>query len=151
MGIKIGPLHVRRSILIHASPARVWQEFETFERFDQWFGRGHLLEVYEPAPGGRVQLSVEIGGKRCPFGGRIVEFDPDRELTYESNWEDSSMRWPVATFHTLRLTPIDGGTLVELFHHGFERLGSSAADTLQGYEAGWDSKHLAALRSVVEA
>jgi hypothetical protein len=30
MGMKIGSLHVRRSILIQAAPSRVWQEFESF-------------------------------------------------------------------------------------------------------------------------
>ncbi len=39
--------------------------------------------------------------------------------------------------------------MVELFHHGFERLGAEAADNLQGYEEGWDIKHLKALRSIV--
>ena len=32
MGMQIGLLNVRRSILIQASPAEVWHEFESFER-----------------------------------------------------------------------------------------------------------------------
>ncbi len=32
----------------------------------------------------------------------------------------------------------------------FERLGSEAADNLQGYEEGWTVRHLTALRSIVE-
>jgi hypothetical protein len=40
--------------------------------------------------------------------------------------------------------------MVELFHHGFERLGADAADQLQNCEAGWDVHHLAALRAIVE-
>jgi len=31
------------------------------------------------------------------------------------------------------------------------RLGTDAADLLQGYEEGWDLKHLAALRSIAES
>jgi hypothetical protein len=42
------------------------------------------------------------------------------------------------------------GTHVELFHHGFERLADQAADDLQGYEEGWDVKHLTTLRKIVE-
>ena len=42
-------------------------------------------------------------------------------------------------------------TQVEIFHHGFERLGVEAADNLQGYEEGWDIKHLKALRGLIEA
>jgi len=32
MGIEIGVLAVRRSVLIHTPPARVWEEFTSFER-----------------------------------------------------------------------------------------------------------------------
>ena len=51
---------------------------------------------------------------------------------------------------TIRLTPLYEGTMVEIFHHGFERLGPEAADNLQGYEDGWDIKHLKTLRAIVE-
>ena len=71
------------------------------------------------------------------------------EVTFECNWQEP-YSWPVPTFWTIRLTPSYDGTLVELFHHGFERLGKEAADILQGYEEGWDVKHLKALRSLVE-
>ncbi len=43
MGITISLLNVRRSILIQAPPERVWQEFESFDRFAAWFGLGHEL------------------------------------------------------------------------------------------------------------
>ena len=76
-------------------------------------------------------------------------FDHAREVTFENNWREP-YSWPVPTFWTIRLTPLYDGTLVEIFHHGFERLGKAAADNLQGYEEGWDVKHLKALRSLVE-
>ncbi len=60
------------------------------------------------------------------------------------------MAWSVPTIWTIRLTPIDDSTMVELFHHGFERFGAEAADYLEEYEDGWDGKHLKALRSCVE-
>jgi hypothetical protein len=40
--------------------------------------------------------------------------------------------------------------MVKIFYHGFERLGADAADSLEGYEEGWDVKHLKALRAIVE-
>jgi uncharacterized protein YndB with AHSA1/START domain len=150
MGMTIGPLHVRRSILIRAEPARVWREFETFERFASWFGRGHSLESYVPAPNGEVQLSVEIAGVRRQFGGPVLVLEPGRELSYESNWHDPDMRHDVPMFHTLRLSRQHDGTLVEFFHHGFEFHGDAAEDLLQGYEEGWDLKQLSALREIVE-
>ena len=148
MGLVISPLCVRRSGFIHASPARVWQEFESFERLAAWFGTGHTLERYEPGAEGSLWLSVEIDGAKRRFGGPIVVFEPARELSFSNNWEADA--WPVPTFLTLRLTPLHDGCGVELFHHGFERLGADAASELEGYEAGWHSRHIERLRAIVE-
>ena len=38
---------------------------------------------------------------------------------------------------TIRLKPVDEGTLAELFDHGFEALGADAADNTRGCEGGW--------------
>jgi len=148
MGIEISALHVRRSGLIRATPDRVWHEFTSFDRLAAWFGRGHKLESYEARLGGRVLLSVEIDGAKRPYGGPILIFEPARELTFSNNWESDG--WPVPTLITLRLTPLYDACHVELFHHGFERLGDDAGAELQGYEAGWHSRHLEALRAIVE-
>lgn len=150
MGIAISQLHVRRSIFICASPERVWSEFDSLNRMAAWFGTGQTLERFEPLLGGQVELSVEIDGARRAFGGPIVIWEPAREVTIENNWK-GAQAWPVPTFITLRLTPLYDGTHVELFHHGFERLGVAAADNLQGYESGWDLHHLQALRAIVES
>ena len=148
MGIVISPFHVRRSIFIESTPARVWHEFETVERIRPWLGLGHTLHAFEPRLGGTAAFSVEIEGVRHRYGGPIVVFEPGREVSLESNWE-GPLAWPVPTLWTIRLTSLYDGTLVELFHHGFERLGRDAADALEGYEDGWDVKHLKALRAIV--
>jgi uncharacterized protein YndB with AHSA1/START domain len=149
MGIQISALNVRRSILINATPRRVWQEFGSFASISGWFGRGHQLHTFEPKLGGHVDMSVEIDGERRHFGGSVVVFDEAREITFESNWHGAHA-WPVPTFFTIRLTSLYEATLVEIFHHGFERFGADAADNLQAYEEGWDVKHLKALRAIVE-
>lgn len=148
MGIEIGALYVRRSSLVQATPDRVWQEFGSFDRLAAWFGRGHRLELYQPELGGRILLSVENDGAKRAYGGPILVFEPGRELTFSNNWEADG--WPVPTLLTLRLTPLYDACLVELFHHGFERLGRDAAAELEGYEAGWHSRHLEALKAIVE-
>lgn len=149
MGITISLLNVRRSILIQAPPERVWREFESFERITTWFGRGHKLHRFEPELGGQVEMSVEINGEQRHYGGSVVVLERECEITFESNWQ-APHAWPVPTFFTLRLRPLYDGTMVEIFHHGFERLGTDAADSLEGYEEGWDMKHLSALREIVE-
>ena len=45
MGLTIGLLNVRRSILIQASPQRVWQEFESFDQIAAWFGLGPAVVI----------------------------------------------------------------------------------------------------------
>jgi uncharacterized protein YndB with AHSA1/START domain len=149
MAMQIGLLNVRRSILIQAAPARVWEEFTSFERIAGWLNLGHTIHVFEPRLGGNVRMSVELDGVRQHYGGPILTFEPGRELSFESNWEKPPLTWPVPTLWTIRLTPLYDGTLVELFHHGFERLGAGAADNLEDYESGWDVKHLKALRAIV--
>ena len=149
MGIVIGVLNVRRSGLIKAPPARVWKEFVSFETLSQWFGIGHTLHSFEPRVGGSIRLSVEIDGERAGYGGRVLVYEAERELTFESQW-DGARAWPAPTLITIRLTPVYEGTLVEIFHHGFERFGAIAADELEGYESGWDTKHIKKLRAIIE-
>lgn len=149
MGMEIGVFNVRRSIFIKAPPPRVWQEFGDFDRIAAWLNLGHTLHVLEPEVGGRADFSVEINGERRHFGGRVNVYEPERELSFEANWAPPH-HWPVPTHFTIRLTGLYDGTLVEIFDHGFERLGDEAADALEGYEGGWDIKHLKALRAIVE-
>src|SRR3990172_9181382 len=131
MGTEIGPLAVRRSILINAPPERVWQELESFERMKLWFGTGHTLVKYEPRVGGLVELEVEHEGATLRFGGRVTVFDPPQELTFEDDWIPSQ-GWAAPSLITIRLTPALGGTLVELFHHAIERVGEEAAEQHRG-------------------
>ena len=150
MGVEIGTLAVRRSILIKAPPERVWEEFETFERMKAWFGTGHRLLTYEPKVGGEVLLEVDIEGEARQFGGPIIVFEPNREVTFEDDWIPNEGA-DAPSLITLRLTPALGGTLVELFDHILEREGKDNAERLQGLENGWTLRQLEALRQLVEA
>ena len=153
MGLEIGRLAVRRSALIRATPQRVWQEFETPERIRAWLDRGHTLHAIELREGGLVDFSVEIDGARRHFGGAVLVLEPGRELSFEIQWAkawDAPYSKLPPSYWTFRLTPLYAGTLVEILHHGFELAGAEAADALEGYEEGWDAKHVRALRAIVE-
>ena len=154
------PLRVRRSILIAAPPERVWREFASRERMSEWWGKrvgapeagtaqGQWLDEYEPREGGRVQMSVLWDGARVAYGGTIKIFAPGQELTFENDWIPNR-GWAAPTYITLRLTPALSGTLVELFHHGFERASGDAAAEHAGYEQGWGMTQLHALKELVE-
>lgn len=145
MATPIGTLAVRRSIWINARPERVWQEFETFERFKCWFGTGHELVTYEPRESGWLEFNA--GGLR--FGGRVRVFDPPNELTFEDARVPHSGEYEPLLI-TYRLTPHLDGTYVEFFVHGFERLGAIGPERLQGLENGWEMLQLNHLRKAVE-
>ncbi len=149
MGIKIGLLAVRRSIFVAADPDRVWKELESFEAMKRWFGTGHRLLEYEPKVGGSVLLECDVEGVARRFGGAIVVFEPGREVTWDNDWIPSSA--PAPNMITLRLNPVSRGTVVELFHHGFERVGPDGPTRHRGFEGGWNLRQLQALRELVEA
>ena len=154
MGLDISKLNVRRSVFIQAPPERVWREFETAERIAAWLDRGHKLHSIDPREGGLVDMSVELDGKRRHYGGPILVFDAPHEMSLELRWAEpweAAYSKPIPSYWTFRLTRLYSGTLVEIFHHGFELTGPEAADNLEGYEEGWDVKHLKALRAIVEA
>lgn len=147
MATEISPLHVRRSAWIDAPCAAVWDEFRDLERMRAWYGTGHTLTEYEPRLGGIVETVVDLDGEAHRFRGEVVAFEPEVELSFEQRWVGSDWDGPATV--TIRLRPVDGGTLVELFHHGFERLGGSAGEHLDGFESGWTTRQLRALRDLV--
>ena len=154
-------LKVRRSIFINATPERVWAEFLTFERMDRWWGakigtpeagkpQGQWLIAYEPRLGGSIEMAVEVGGSRAHYGGTIEVFAPDRELTFTNDWKPNQ-GWKQPTYLTVRLKPALGGTLVELFHHGFEQTGGEVDAEHAAYEEGWGMLQLKALKAATES
>lgn len=147
MGTRISPYHVRRAVWIDAPPARVWEEFTSFERMRGWYGTGHTLTAYEPRVGGVVETAVEIDGVDHRFRGPVLTFEPGAELTFEQLWVGSD--WAGPALVTIRLSALDGGTLVELFHHGYEQVGGTPGAHLDGFEAGWTTRQVHALRDVV--
>jgi uncharacterized protein YndB with AHSA1/START domain len=154
-------LKVRRSILIAAPPARVWEAFASIETMRRWWGHttgdplagqgnGQWLDAYEPRVGADVRMAVSWDGARVAYGGKTVTFDADREWTFESDWIPNR-GWAAPTFVTIRLTPALNGTHVELFHHGFERTGGDVAAEHAGYEQGWGMLQLITLKTISEA
>ncbi len=153
-------LKVRRSIHIAATPQRVWQEFTSKDRMALWWGAiiakpvagtpaGQHLVTYEPKLGGQIVMEVSMNGEPARYGGIIRTFEAGRELAFENDWIPNR-GWQAPTCMSVKLTPALDGTLVELFHHGFERTGGNVAAEHAGYEQGWGMTQLNALKRVVE-
>ncbi len=111
---------------------------------------GMRLIKYEPAVGGRLEMEVSMEGRPARFGGPILVFNPHRELAIENDWIPNR-GWSAPTYFTLRLSDALDGTLVELFHYGFERTGGAASEDHAAYEQGWGMTQLNALKRLVEA
>lgn len=149
---EISPFGIRRAAFIHATPERVWEEFTSFERMRAWYGTGHQLTEYEPRVGATVETFLDDRDVRVR--GQVTVFDPGRELTFEQRWvgpDWNDHEWEAPVKVTFLLTPAAGGTIVELFHHGYDLIGGDPADYLSGFEGGWDTHHLDALASLVAA
>jgi len=153
-------LFVRRSIHVRALPQRVWREFLSHDRMALWWGKvagetkagtsqGQRLLTYQPRVGGRVEMEVTSDGAPVRYGGPIVVFDANRELTIENDWMPNR-GWKRPTYLTVRLLPVLEGTLVELLHHGFEHVGGDIAAEHAGYEQGWGMLQLNALKEIAE-
>ncbi len=156
MATEIGKLAVRRSIYIAAPPERVWQEFESFERAKRWLGpppsqtlQSELVQ-YEPGVGGRVGMRGKHRGSDFHFLGKITAFEPAKEATFEMDMGAEAQGWESPLLLTWRLTPHMGGTVVEMFLHGFEKIGPGAINAYIGFEEGWERAEVRALKSVVE-
>ena len=128
---------------------RVWEEFEELERMRHVRHRSRL-EKYEARVGAEVETDAgELDGEAIRFSARVVVVDPPHEITLEQDWVGHGWKGPLLI--TIRLTSLDGRTLVELFHHGFEVLGADAAENHRGFEGGWTMRQLEALRELVRA
>lgn len=149
MGLTIGTLHVRRSIHIAASARTVWEQFSNEAAIVAWLDIGHRVHRFDPTVGGSADLSLEIDGTDRHFGGTVLVSEPEREVSLEIQWADP-FAWQMPTFWTFLLQPLYQGTYVQFFHHGFERLGAAGPQQLADYEDGWDIRHLARLRDIVE-
>ena len=153
---KIGGLAVRRSIEIEAPPERVWEECASAERMRQWFTPAGGVDMnckrieYEPHVGGRWITEGVHEGEPFFFDGRVLVYDPPRELSLEMGpFESGGVKGTSVV--SFLLEPLsDGVTRVELVHHGFESFGDAAEDTYDGFEGGWTALQLEVIKRIVE-
>jgi uncharacterized protein YndB with AHSA1/START domain len=136
----------RRSITVNASPERA---FDVFTRgFNSWWplethhiGKTDAVEaIMEPHAGGRW-FERDADGNECEWG-YVTEFDSPRRvllawhLTPEFSFDPDAER---ATEVEVTFTPVEGGTLVELEHRGFEKHGEDGVKMRDAVNApgGW--------------
>lgn len=135
---------IRRSITVRAAAERAFRLFT--ERIGTWWP----VETHSRAADGGEGLEVERIEFQARQGGLVLEhlsngevlpwaqvlaWEPPARLVLA--WKPNSAPWPPTELQ-IRFTPVDGGTLVELEHRGWERLGELAAEVREGYSSGWN-------------
>jgi uncharacterized protein YndB with AHSA1/START domain len=135
MTTKTGVEPIRKSISVKASVERA---FETFtDGIAQWWPVD-THSVGAGRDGVRTEEAVFDGR----VGGRLYERMSDGQeadwgeiLTWHPGDDDPSQ----STEIEVRFTPDGDGTLVELEHRGWDRLGERAAEAQGGYDQGWNA------------
>jgi uncharacterized protein YndB with AHSA1/START domain len=125
-------LAARRSVTVSAPPERAFEVFTA--GFSTWWpldshhiGEKDAVEVVlEPRAGGRW-FERAADGTECDWGF-VTEYEPPHRvllawhLTPDFDFDPDPAK---ATEVEVTFTPKDGGTLVELEHRGFEKLGEA--------------------------
>jgi uncharacterized protein YndB with AHSA1/START domain len=136
---------VTASIHIEAPPERIYDYFIRPEAIVTWMGETARLE---PRPGGRFHLDIQ----GTPVRGRFLTLDPPYRLVISWGYAGSDELPPGASIVEVTLTPVPGGTRVDLEHrdlppveqpkhvsgwtHYLSRLHLAAAGVDPGYDPG---------------
>lgn len=136
---------IRASTSVSSPPERAFELFT--ERLDTWWPlrthsraasdfEGQDVEVerieFQGRVGGQV-LEHLSNGEVLPWA-EVLVWDPPSRLVLA--WKPSSTPHPPTELE-IRFTPQGGGTLVELEHRGWERLGEIAEEARASYGTGW--------------
>lgn len=136
---------IRASTSVRLEPARAFELFTA--RIDAWWPlethsraaddfEGEDVKVerveFQPVAGGRV-LEHLSNGQVLPWADVLVWEPPIR---FVLAWKPNSNANPPTELE-VRFTPQSGGTLVELEHRGWERLGEIALQARGSYGEGW--------------
>lgn len=117
------------TIAISAPPAQVWALVSDLKRMREWSPQVvRTLVLPEPVgPGSRMFNLNRQGWKRWPTTGRVVRFEPHRDLAFRIN--ENRTVW------SFRLEEVEGGTFVTHRRetpHGIARVSHVLVDLALG-------------------
>lgn len=141
------PPLIRQSILINASPAKVWRYVASQEGLRRWFAANIR---FEPQLGAPVAFEAHGGELR----GRVTALEPERKLAF--TWTElGAPGWsvdPEPLLLTVELAPEDGATRVTITHAGFENLPEAIRPSqYASYQRGWSyGGTLPGLKQIIE-
>jgi uncharacterized protein YndB with AHSA1/START domain len=136
---------IRASTTVRLDPARAFELFTA--RIDTWWPVESHSRAADDFEGEKVQVErVEFqsfagggvlehlsNGQVLPWGEVLVWKPPVR---FVLAWKPNSNAYPPTELE-VRFTPQADGTLVQLEHRGWERLGEIALESRESYGEGW--------------
>jgi len=139
---KIAVAPVKKSITVNTDPAHAFEIFTS--GIDRWWPKSHAIGtspatafVIEPFVGGRWFSKCEDGSE--VNNGHVLVWEPPHRFV--SSWEINAQWQPdvtVASEVEVRFVAGANGTIVELEHRNFERLGDVNGKSLRDQlDNGW--------------
>jgi len=130
-------MKVEKSIVIAASPERVWRAWT--DEISRWWVKPYFIDperalglVIEPHAGGRFVEKWGDDGVGYLLG-HVIEWLPPQRLAFtwtENDWSG------VSTVVSVKFHEEGRGTRVTLVHEGFDRVPDGAGQR-SSYESGW--------------
>lgn len=114
---------LRLKRVIHASPEKIYNAFLDPDALAAWLpphgmvGKTHGLE---PRVGGKFRMSFYTVNKSWSntFGGTYVELVPNKKIVHTDRFETDDPAMQGEMRFTITLTPVEGGTLIEVEQTG---------------------------------
>ena len=139
---KVAIAPVKKSIAVNTDPAHAFEIFTS--GIDRWWPKSHAIGaspatafVIEPFVGGRWFSKCEDGSE--VNNGHVLVWEPPHRFV--SSWEINAQWQPdaaVASEVEVRFVAAAIGTIVELEHRNFERLGDADGASLRDQvDNGW--------------
>lgn len=126
---------VETAFRIFVEDFSAWWPVERFSRTaDEQYAPGVTLDrlIFEPRTGGRV-YEVNSDGVEGSWA-EVLAYEPPRRLVLA--WKPNDREEP-PTEVEIRFEPEADGTVVNLEHRGWERLGSRAGEARASHDVGW--------------
>ncbi|TLS50888.1 transcriptional regulator [Paenibacillus antri] len=127
---------ITKEIFIECRPETLFSFFTDPDKLARWMGRHVLLE---PSIGGKYR--IDINGSDVAMG-EYKELVPNEKIVMTWGWEKSKLVPPGSSTVEFRLTPKEGGTLLQLTHTLPE---AEIASHVQGW-----THYMSRLRSLAE-
>lgn len=145
---------IEKQITLKAPQGRVWQAIADSKQFRAWFG----LDVKGPWKAGETISAVirpttvdpEVAKAQAPHDGTPFELSVERiepERLFSFRWHPYAVEKGVdyskepSTLVTFTLTPVTGGTRLEIVESGFDQIPlARRATAFASNEGGWEAQ-----------